>query len=224
MKKEQIIKLLKVFLVGTAIMLITEIIFSIPQINNFFSDLVINSNGWVVYLVIWLIMFAQVTILNIPAYVILVASINSGINVLGWQYLLTVISAYMVGCILAYFLGKWFGIKAVKWCAGSEEDFENWCNIINKKGKWWYFATVILPIFPDDLLCIVAGSIKFNFIFYFFANLIGRSIGLITMLLTLKLISNIGGGFPFMIIVWGIALIAEFIALIILNKKGASEK
>ena len=224
MKKEQIIKLLKVFLVGTAIMLITEIIFSIPQINNFFSDLVINSNGWVVYLVIWLIMFAQVTILNIPAYVILVASINSGINVLGWQYLLTVISAYMTGCILAYFLGKWFGIKAVKWCAGSEEDFEKWCNIINKKGKWWYFSTVILPIFPDDLLCIVAGSIKFNFIFYFFANLIGRSIGLITMLLTLKLIGNIGGGFPFMIIVWGIALIAEFIALIILNKKGASEK
>ena len=224
MKKEQIIKLLKVFLVGTAIMLIAEIIFSIPQINNFFSDLVINSNGWVVYLVIWLIMFAQVTILNIPAYVILIASINSGINVLGWQYLLTVISAYMVGCILAYFLGKWFVIKAVKWCTGSEEDFEKWCNIINKKGKWWYFATVILPFFSDDLLCIVAGSIKFNFVFYFFANLIGRSVGLITMLLTLKLIGNIGGGFPFMIIVWAIALIAEFIALIILNKKGASEK
>ena len=224
MKKEQIIKLLKVFLVGTVIMLIAEIIFSIPQINNFFSDLVINSNGWVVYLVIWLIMFAQVTILNIPAYVILVASINSGINVLSWQYLLIVISAYMVGCILAYFLGKWFGIKAVKWCAGSEEDFEKWCNIINKKGKWWYFATVILPFFSDDLLCIVAGSIKFNFIFYFFANLIGRSVGLITMLLTLKLIGNIGGGFPFMIIVWAVALIAEFIALIILNKKGASEK
>ena len=224
MKKEQIIKLLKVFLVGTAIMLITEIIFSIPQINNFFSDLVINSNGWVVYLVIWLIMFAQVTILNIPAYVILVASINSGINVLGWQYLLTVMSAYMVGCVLAYLLGDWFGIKAVKWCAGSEEDFEKWCNIINKKGKWWYFVTVILPIFPDDLLCIVAGSVKFNFLFYFFSNLIGRSIGLITMLLTLKLVGSIGGGFPFMIIVWGIALIAEFIALIILNKKGASEK
>ena len=44
------------------------------------------------------------------------------------------------------------------------------------------------------------------------------------MLLTLKLVGSIGGGFPFMIIVWGIALIAEFIALIILNKKGASEK
>ena len=44
------------------------------------------------------------------------------------------------------------------------------------------------------------------------------------MLLTLKLIGNIGGGFPLMIIVWGIALSAEFIALIILNKKGACEK
>ena len=152
MKKEQIIKLLKVFMVATAIMLVAEVVFAFPQVNNYFSNLVTNANGWLVYIIIWIIMFLQVTILNVPAYVILVASINCGLNVLGWQYLLTVISAYMIGCILAYWLGRWFGVK-----------------------------------------------------------------------FTLKVVGNLGDGFPIMPIVWAVALMGEIITLLVL-KKGANEK
>ena len=219
MNKEQIIKILKVMLVATFIMLVFEIIFSIDAVNNFFSGLITNSNGIVVYLIIWLIMFLQCTILNLPAYVILSASVSIGLECFSWQYLLTVISAYMAGCILAYWLGRWFGVKAVKWCAGSEEDFVKWSEFLNKKGKLWYMATVIFPFFPDDLLCLVAGGVKFNFGFYTIANFIGRSIGLVTMIAVLKGIGFIGGGFPFMIIVWAVALLGEIIALIVLKYK-----
>lgn len=219
MNKGQILKILKVCLIATAIMLGCEIIFSIPVVTDFFGNLISNSNGWVAYLIIWVIMFLQVTILNIPAYVVLSASVSIGINCLGWKFLLTVITAYMVGCILAYWLGRWFGVKAVKWCAGSQEDFDKWSKFLNKKGKWWYFLTVLFPFFPDDLLCIVAGGVKFDFAFYVLANLVGRSIGLITMVTVLYLIGHIGGGFPFMIIVWGVALIAELVAYIVIKKK-----
>ena len=204
MNKEQVCKILKVFIVATLIMLIFEAIFSIKLI---------------IYLILWAIMFAQVTILNIPAYSILSISISIGLDVFGWEYLLTVISAYMIGCILAYWLGRWFGVRAVKWCAGSEEDFNKWSGFINRKGQLWYFLTILLPVFPDDLLCIVAGSIKFKFGNYCIYNLIGRTIGLITMLGTLKLIGIVGGDFPFMVIVWGIVLIIEIISLMILKKR-----
>ena len=70
-------------------------------------------------------------------------------------------------------------------------------------------------MFPDDLLCLVAGGVKFNFWFYTIANLIGRSIGLITMLLVLEFIGLAGGGFPFMIIVWAVALLAEVIIYLV---------
>lgn len=219
MNREQIYKILKVCLVATALMLVFEIIFSLDVINNFFTNLITTSNGIVVYLIIWLIMFLQVTILNIPAYVVLSASMSVGMSVLSWEYLLTVISAYMCGCILAYWLGRWFGVKAVKWCAGSQEDFEKWSAFINQKGKWWYFLTILLPVFPDDLLCLVAGSTKFKFGTYCLFNFIGRSVGLITMLLVLKLIGMMGGGFPFMIIVWAVALIVEIVALAVIKKK-----
>lgn len=44
-KKEQALKILKVLLVATSIILGFEILFSIPAINNFFCSLITNSNG-----------------------------------------------------------------------------------------------------------------------------------------------------------------------------------
>ena len=218
MKIEQIIKILKVALTATAIMLAFEIVFSINAVNDFFGGLIENAGSWT-YVVIWLIMFLQVTVLNIPAYTVLSACASIGIETLSWQYILVVLSAYMTGCILAYWLGRWFGVKAVRWCAGGQEDFDKWSGFINKKGKWWYFLTVLFPFFPDDLLCIVAGSVKFNFGYYIAMNFVGRGIGLVSTILALKLLSLGSGDFPFMVIVWAVALVGEIIALIVLKKK-----
>ena len=219
MKKDQIIRLLKVALVTTAILLIFEGIFSIPAINNFFMGLISGSSGWLAYLFVWLIMFLQVTILNIPAYSVLAACTSIGMKTLDIVFISVVLSAYMVGCILAYWLGRWFGKRAVKWCAGSEEDYDKWSSVLNSKGKIWYFLTVLFPFFPDDILCLVAGAVKFNFGLYTIMNFVGRGIGLVTTILTLGLLNKVSDGFPIMVIVWAVALVAELIAYIILNKK-----
>lgn len=219
MSREQILKLLKVAIITTAILLIFEILFSIDKINEFFNSWITSSKGWVVYLIVWVIMFLQVTILNIPAYVVLSACVGIGMQTLSVTYILVVLSAYMCGCVLAYWFGRWFGVKAVRWCAGSQEDFEKWCKVINEKGKWWYLVSVVLPVFPDDLLCIVVGSVKFNFWFYFTANLIGRGIGLVTMLLVLEFIGLTSSEFPYMIIVWGVALLSEIVAYFAVKRK-----
>ena len=212
MTNEQITRILKICIIATVIMLISDVMFSIPAVINFFSNWVTSNTGWILWLLIWLIMFLQCTILNIPAYVILSACVSVGIQCLSVQYILVVISAYMAGCILAYWIGRWWGIKAVKWCAGSDEDFDKWCIVLNTKGRWYYALTVLFPFFPDDLLCIVCGSVKFNFGFFTIVNLIGRTIGLITMLLFLSLVGSLGGGFPIMPIVWIILLLGEIVA------------
>lgn len=212
MTNEQITRILKICIIATVIMFISDVMFSIPAVINFFSNWVTSNTGWILWLLIWLIMFLQCTILNIPAYVILSACVSVGIQCLSVQYILVVISAYMAGCILAYWIGRWWGIKAVRWCAGSDEDFDKWCIVLNTKGRWYYALTVLFPFFPDDLLCIVCGSVKFNFGFFTIVNLIGRTIGLITMLLFLKLVGSLGGGFPIMPIVWIILLLGEIVA------------
>ena len=168
-------------------------------------------------------MFLQVTILNIPAYSVLAACTSIGMKTLDIVFISVVLSAYMVGCILAYWLGRWFGKRAVKWCAGSEEDYDKWSSVLNSKGKLWYFLTVLFPFFPDDILCLVAGAVKFNFGLYTIMNFVGRGIGLVTTILTLGLINKVSDGFPIMVIVWAVALIAELVGYIILSKNDKSK-
>lgn len=219
MTRQQIIKMLKVFIIMTSLMLLFELIFLIPEVNTFFIKWLDGKSGWTFYLIVWILMFLQCNILNIPAITILEVSILAGVETISVIYILVVMSAYMAGCITSYFIGAKFGTKAVKWIAGSEEDFNKWSKVINNKGKWWYFATVIFPLFPDDLLCIVAGSLKFNFGFYCFANAVGRCAGLITTLFILKLVGMVGGNFPLMVLVWTIGLIVEVILYFVLKKK-----
>lgn len=218
MNRDQGIKILKVAIVTTIILLLFEIIFSIDAINIFFASIIYKSNGIMVYLAIWLVMFLSTTFINIPAYTVLAVSASVGIHTWSWQFILTIMAAYIAGVVVDYWLGRWFGSKAVKWCAGSQEDFDKWCKVLNSKGKWWYLASVILPVFPDDLMCIVAGAVKFKFGFFVFANLIGRLIGLLVLLGTITLIGQIGGGFPIMIIIWGAALAIEVILYITIKK------
>ena len=80
--------------------------------------------------------------------------------------------------------------------------------------------TVLFPFFPDDILCIVAGSVKLNFTFFFLVNTICRSIGLLFMLELIKFMGTWNsGGFPISLIVWGILLLANIIALIVMKIK-----
>ena len=225
MKKDQIIKLLKTCIIATLILIFIEILFLIPQINNFFINWVNGKNGWSLFLTLWLLLFLQSNIIPIPAVVILELSVHCGLEVLSWQYILLVMTAYMTGCILSYGLGKWFGKKAVKWVAGSEEDFDKWTEFVNKKGKIWYFLTVLLPIFPDDILAIICGSLELDFGFYVLANAVGRTIGLIAMLLVLKYIGIASSNIPFMLIIWCIGLIAEIVAyFVIKNRRGKNNE
>lgn len=225
MNKEQVIKLLKVAIYCTLIMFAFEVLFMHSAVTNFLTGIVESSGMWA-YVVIWIIMFIQVCIVPIPAYVVLVGAVNTSLLTTTflrfgmvdlWFYLVT-ITAYIAGCIVAYLIGYKWGKKAVKWVAGSDNEYEKWSTILSKKGKWWYALTVLLPIFPDDLLCVVCGAVKFKFSFFIVANLVCRSIGLFVMIEFLKLVGMAnGGGFQWSVLGWGIALLAEIIAYLILK-------
>jgi len=214
MKTKQIINLLKVALICTALMFGCEVIFYHQAVTDWFGNLIINAGVWV-WVVIWLIMFIQVWLIPIPAYVVISAGVTLALN--NFIFFGVTITAYIAGCVVAYWIGRKWGNKAVKWCAGSQEEADKWCKLIGERGKWWYALTVVLPIFPDDLLCFVCGSVKMNFWFYLVANSVCRAIGLATALLCLNII-NLGSGLA-TIIVEGVLLVGLLILWIILEIK-----
>ena len=229
MKKEQVLKILITMIIATAIMFAFDIFFSIDSVSNAISRWIISLQNlkWIMWAAIWLIMFVQVCFIPIPAVVVIQAAmsvkvIQPELGVIGmfgtldlWLFVIITMTAYMAGAVVAYFMGKKWGKKAVRWCAGSDEDYDKWPNVLTQKGKWWYAASVILPVFPDDLLCLVCGSVKFDFHFFFWSNLVGRSVGLLTMLGALAIVN--GGGGHLSLIAWGVALVGEIIAYFVIK-------
>lgn len=230
MNKQQVYNILKISIIAVVFMVAFEILFYFDVITNSISDFIASINGWWVYLIIYLVMVVQVSVIPLPVYVVInaaivIPSINLNLTSLsGWIFILVTMLAYMTGVIISYFIGKKYGSKAVKWCAGSEEEYKKWVNVFNSKGKWYYALTVVLPIFPDDLLCIVVGSVKLNFGFYLLVNLVCRFIGLIFMIMSLQFVNSFNDtGFPFTLVGWSIILLILVIFTISLKIKLKNE-
>lgn len=231
MTKIQVYKTLLIAIFTILFMLVFEIVFSFDAVGITISNWISSINSWIVYFVIWLVVFIQVTIVPIPMWVVINAAvIIPGINlsletVNGWLFVAIVLSATLFGVIIAYIIGRKFGVSAIKWCAGDERSFNRWSEFINKKGKIWYALSVILPVFPDDILCFVAGALKFNFVIFLIINVFCRLVGIIAMILTLSTLQSFNnGGFPFSVLLWAILLLACVIACVILKYKINKQK
>ena len=137
------------------------------------KDLILSAGIWGL-VVFFLIQFAQVIIAPIPA----MATILAGVAIYG-PLVASLIStlAILIGSYVAFFLGRVFGRKIVVWIAG-ESQTQKYSDILNKKGKYLLILMFIFPVFPDDLLCLIAGITTMSFRFFFFATLFARPLGI----------------------------------------------
>ncbi|MDE6442445.1 MAG: VTT domain-containing protein [Clostridia bacterium] len=173
---------------------------------------IIKSTGSWGMLVYVLIQVLQVVILPLPAVVCYVpGSIIWGAPV---ATLLASVGV-LTGSVIAYFIGRLFGKKVVVWIAGSET-VEKYTAYIGSKGKVIFLLMQILPFFPDDILCMVAGLASMNFAYFITVMVVVRPaiIALYCFLGNGSLIPFSGWGIP----VW-IAIFAVCIVLAVLSLK-----
>ena len=168
-----------------------------------------GSWGMAVYV---LVQVFQVVILPLPAAVCYIP------GSLIWGPLVSTCLAslgVLIGSVIAYFIGRLFGKRVVEWIAG-KETCDKYSQIIGKKGKVIFVLMQILPFFPDDILCMVAGLTSMNFPFFLVTMILVRPfvIAAYCYLGSGTVIPFSGWGIP----VW-IAIFAVCIALALLSLK-----
>ncbi len=100
-----------------------------------------------------LLQFLQVVVLPIPSVVSTVA----GVALFGaFQATLYSLIGILVGSFVAFFIGRKLGYSAVSWLVG-EEALKKWQKKLKGKDNLFLTLMFILPIFPDDVLCLLAG-------------------------------------------------------------------
>ena len=155
--------------------------------------------------------FLQVTFIPIPSTILTIA----GSIIYGpLQGGLLSLSGILLGSVLAFFMGKVFGKKLVSFMVG-KETCEKWVKFLSK-ARYTFFFMMLLPMFPDDILCLVAGLTNMSWAFFVITNLITRPIGIF-------ITSYIGSGeiipyYGWGLIVWAIILISVAVLMWLVTK------
>lgn len=172
----------------------------------------IASFGAIAPIVYVIISFLQVTFIPIPSTVTILA----GNYVFGpWVSFLCSYVGCVLGSIVAFGLGRLIGRPFVNWVAGSPEKVDGWLKKLKGREKILLFFMFLLPFFPDDILCSVAGILPISWFGFIIIQLFTRitSIACTLIFMSGEIIPYEGWGLVVIILGCVICVIAFFLSL-----------
>lgn len=159
--------------------------------------------------------FLQVVILPIPSTVTVVAGSALFGPLMGSIYSLIGI---VIGSLTAFLIGRYAGYRVVAWLVG-KDTLDKWLKKVKGKDKLLLSAMFLLPVFPDDVLCFVAGLSSMSLWFFFAVILLSRVLAIFSTSYSVTLIPfNTWWG----ILIW-IVFFAAVIALFVFLYKKSDE-
>lgn len=205
------LNILLVLVLSVYLILYSNDMLDIFSSTKSFKDFILSTgkSGMFIYV---LVQFLQVIFLPIPSMIITLAGVAIYGPALG--ALLCSIGVLSASCT-SFLIGKIFGFKVVSWLAG-QKNANKYAKILNEKGKFFLIVAFLLPLFPDDILCLIAGITTMKFKTFFIIAATTRPIGVVFM-------SYFGGGYiiPFAgwgLFVWPIILVLAIVAVIVMYK------
>ncbi len=139
-------------------------------------------NSWYGWLIIILLQVVITTVLCfIPgasmAFIMLLGAIYS----VKWQAFLLAFMGVLISSCLMYVMGRIGGYRICRKLLG-EEDCNKASNLLNNRGVIFFPIMMLFPIFPDDALVMIAGTLKMSLKWFIPSIVIGRGIGIATII------------------------------------------
>ena len=163
----------------TTIITLLSIIFIIYALKlGIFNDKTLLVNyikdlGLIAPIIFIILQITQVIIPIIPGSISSIAGVLSFGPILGFIYNYI---GLVIGSIITYYLAKKYGINLIKKIF-KEETINKYLN--KDKFTKLFTVAIILPYFPDDLLCYIAGISNIKFKTFIIINILGRPISLL---------------------------------------------
>ena len=172
----------------------------------------IKDTGAIAPLIFILISFLQVTLVPIPGAVTIIA----GNYLFGfWLSFLYSYIGMLLGATFAFFLGKTVGRPFANWIVGSKEKVDLWIKRLKGKQNVILFFMFVLPFFPDDILCTVAGLLPISYLGFFVMQMVTRaiSIGFTLLFMSGEFIPYHGWGLVVLISIGIVCLVAFVLSI-----------
>lgn len=156
--KKMIIKALIIGLIALLLLFLIVFLilkhFGLSDLNQEQIQDIVKKAGIYGIIVFVAITFLQVTFIPIPSAVTILA----GSYLYGfWSSFFLSFIGLLIGSMFAFFLGRVIGRRFVDWVTGSKEETDYYLSKLKGKETILLFFMFLLPAFPDDALCAIAG-------------------------------------------------------------------
>lgn len=170
------------------------------------QELIAGTGGYGVMVFI-LISFLQVTFVPIPGAVTILAG---GMLFGFWLGALYSLIGILLGAIVAFALGRCIGRRFVDWAAGGHETVDYYLDKCKGRENVLLFFMFLLPAFPDDALCAVAGITHMRWPVFLSMQIITRPVSILGTLLFMsgEFIPYTGWGLAVILFGLGLSLVA----------------
>ena len=129
--------------------------------------------------ILFILLFAQVFVAIIPGHAVMM----TGGYIYGFASGVTITAvSTIVASQFAFLIARKYGRSLIDRLA-SPQVIERCDKLSANQGALFYFFAFVLPIFPSDLMCYVAGLGKISPARFFLANVLGRSLCAISITL-----------------------------------------
>lgn len=98
-------------------------------------------------------------------------------------------SSVVITSVVMDLIGRFGGNKAIVKILG-QEDYDEAKDLVKEKGMVYVPIMYLLPIFPDDAICMVSGATRINFWVHLIEIVLCRGIGCATIIFGIEIIPN----------------------------------
>lgn len=187
-RKKIIIDIILVLVVLIAVAGISIAVLSAFNVLTFDGGIVFNTQifdsfknswyGWIIFILFQTIitMFLSIVPGVSMAFIVLCTNIYDK----PWEAFLVSFISVMISSVIMYLIGRFGGYKLCVKVLG-EEDCEKSLSLLTKKSTIFFPLMMIFPIFPDDALIMIAGTLKMKMKWFIPSIVIGRGIGILTI-------------------------------------------
>lgn len=179
---------------------------SVDALRDYIDDF----GAWMPVLYV-LFSFLQVVVLPVPGSV----SVAAGVALFGvFESIIYSFIGIVLGSVVAFAIGRVIGYKAVCWIVG-EDTLKKWLEKLKGKDYLILSLMFLLPMFPDDVLCFVAGLSSMSWSFFIIMIAVTRLISITTTACSFNFIPfNTWWG----ILIWVLMALAVVAAFVLVMK------
>lgn len=148
----------------------------------------IFTNSWYGYLLFFITQIVFTTMLSFaPGGSMTFIIFGTAVFGANFNTFLLVFAGVVVSSVLMDFLGRFGGNKFLKRIF-TEEDYAKATKLLEEKGTIYLPVMYLLPIFPDDAICAIAGMSKVKFWYHLLIIILCRGVGVATIVFGINII------------------------------------